>query len=167
MSEKGAGTAILERLAAMSKEFAAINAKLDRLLAQGTSAPQNAGGRVAELREIEGARGDPKIRMVPRKWTGESFKGMRASQSSPDFLDVYADQLDWFASKNADENKAKWDRLDAARCRRWAVEIREGRVKQEATPEARPTPQSAGSGSWEGEDGSGGPWGESSGGNGW
>lgn len=123
-----AGEEILKRVGVLEQ-------KLDRLLAHlGADRPiatsgQSAEGRVASLQEIGGERGDPKIRMVPKRWTGEPFKGYQASECSPDFLDCYAEQLDWFANKNADQKKAGWDRLDAARCRRWALEIREGRYK--------------------------------------
>lgn len=137
----GAGSAILTRLDALEK-------KIDRLLAHlgaNGSASGNSGtqtGNAATVAQIKGERGDPKIRMVPKSWHGESYKGMLASECSPDFLEVYAEQLDWFASKNEDPKKAGWDRLDAARCRRWAIEIREGRHKARPreTPAAMPPP---------------------------
>lgn len=158
---QGAGTRILA-------ELASLHAKIDKLMghlgatrsAEGGAA---AGGRVASTQEIAGDRGDPKIRMNPKAWTGESCKAFRASQCPPDFLDIYADQLDWFANnpkEGEDPKKAKWDRLDAARCRRWAVEIREGRVRQNGAPAASPTPRSEGAppddgGGWGDEDGGG------------
>ncbi len=140
----GAGSAILARLDALEK-------KLDRLMAHlgatraasGNGAPATVGGRVGTPQDITGDRGDPKVRMVPKAWTGENFKGVCASQCSPDFLDIYADQLDWFADHpkaDADPKKADWDRLDAARCRRWALEIREGRREPGARKTHAPTP---------------------------
>jgi len=149
----GAGEQILKAVQGVLAAVTRVEGKLDLLIqhvganrsASSNGAP--AAGRVADLREIDGDKGDPKIRMVPKRWTGESFKGRRASQCAPDFLDMYADQLDWFADnpkEGEDPKKAKWDRLDAARCRRWAVEIREGRVKQNGAPAASPTPHSSG-----------------------
>lgn len=148
----GAGSAILAELASLRADNKALHEKIDRLMAH-LGATRSAGttgndvARVVSPQDIAGDRGDPKIRMVPKKWTGENYKGSRASQCHPDFLEMYADQLDWFADnpkEGEDPKKAKWDRLDAARCRRWAIEIREGRVKQDKAPDASPTPRSQG-----------------------
>lgn len=166
----GAGEQILQAVNGVLAAVARVEGKLDLLVrhlganrgATGEGAP--AAGRVADLREIDGDKGDPKIRMVPKRWTGENYKGSRASRCSPDFLDMYADQLDWFADnpkEGEDPKKAKWDRLDAARCRRWAVEIREGRVQQDGAPAASPTPRSQGEPDpWAGEGDTSGGWGD-------
>lgn len=140
-AQNGAGSAILA-------EIRALHEKVDRLMARveasGTARGGSGGGNVASVRDIQGDRGDPRIGKKPKKWDGEFYEGRRASECPPDFLDEYANLLDWKADnpREGKEQYAKYDRLDAARCRRWAIEIREGRVKQ--TPEARPTPQSAG-----------------------
>jgi hypothetical protein len=156
----GAGTAILQRLGALEK-------KLDLLMVHfglGANGKPSGGSRstsgdIASVDDIRGQYGDVKVRMNPKRWTGEPMKGRTASQCPPDFLEIYAEQLDYFAGKQEDSKKASYDRRDAARCRRWAVEIREGRVKQapagapadngypadwDDTPPARPTPRSAG-----------------------
>lgn len=148
----GAGSAILAELASLRADNKALHDKMDRLMAHlGATRPAATGsddaGRVGTPQDIAGDRGDPKVRMVPKRWTGENYKGSRASQCHPDFLDMYADQLDWFADnpkEGEDPKKAKWDRLDAARCRRWAIEIREGRVQPNGAPAASPTPHSRG-----------------------
>lgn len=159
----GAGEEIL-------KNQARIEAKLDRLLAHlGADRPSGAwqtqGGRVASVDEVGGDRGDPKIGKDPARWKGQRCEGLRASQCPPEFLDVYADFLDWKADnpREGKEKYAKYERLDAARCRRWAVEIREGRVNQTGG-EAPPTPRSneappAQNSSWD-DDGAGtdGDW---------
>lgn len=144
----GAGEDILKQLAKQEIMLARLCAHLgiDRAPASGGhsnsgSAPSGAAGKtgeVATLAAIQGDRGDVKIRMNPRDWIGEQFKGRVASQCPPDFLDIYADQMDYFASKNPDPKKAGWDILDGARCRRWAVEMRAGRVKPAAQNEALP-----------------------------
>ena len=173
--QSGAGTAILA-------EIRALHAKVDALMAHlgmhGNAAARGNGpapsGDVADLADIQGQYGDVKIRMNPKRWTGEPMKGCTASQCPPDFLDVFAEQLEYFAGRQEDPKKADYDRRDARRCRRWAIEIRGGRVKQGATadkgyptawddgaPPARPTPHSAGNAP------AGDPWEESNDGSGW
>lgn len=167
----GAGSQILARLDTLEK-------KLDRLLAHlGADRPAGnngaaSGGRVASMQEIQGDKGDPKIGKMPKNWKGANFENMHASQCSPEFLDFWSDFLDYKADnpREGKEKYVKFDRLDAARCRRWAVEIREGRVSQapagggaswdDGPPPARPTPRSAAP-----EDpwGGGGDWGSSGG----
>ena len=144
----GAGEDILKQLAKQEIMLARLCAHLgiDRSPTNGGNSGNGNGGAnqdggaggVAPLAAIQGDRGDVKIRMNPRDWIGEQFKGRVASQCPPDFLDIYADQMDYFASKNPDPKKAGWDILDGARCRRWAVEMRAGRVKPAAQDEALP-----------------------------
>ncbi len=177
----GAGAAILQAIGGVLAAVVRIEGKVDLLIqhlganrgASGAGAP--AAGRVADLREIQGERGDPKIGKRPKTWEGDFPEGLRASQCHPDFLDEYAGLLDWKADhpREGKEKYADYDRRDAARCRRWAVEIREGRVKQEIAaappatswdegpPAARPTPHSAGNAA------PADPWEESNDGSGW
>lgn len=140
------------RLAAIEKPQADIGAKLDRLLSHlgvdktAASSAASGGpvlGKVASVAQIGGDKGDVKIRMNPRDWSGEEFKGRTASQCPPEFLEIYAEQLDYFASKATDPKKAGFDALDASRCRRWAIEIREGRgAKSQEPPQRRRPPPS-------------------------
>jgi len=107
------------------------------------AAPQQAqptnGKRYATDHEMSGPKADPKIRFDPKRdWIDNgkpSFKGRNASGCHPDFLDLYADQLDYFVSqaqKKIDvgdqdtklKDSVKYDALDAARARTWAVRIR-------------------------------------------
>lgn len=150
----GAGSAILA-------EVKALREQMDRLMAHfglgdnGRRAP-NASGNVASVRDIQGDRGDPKIGKMPRNWTGDNFEGCSASECSPDFLDFYADFLDWKANnpRPGKEKYAEYDRRDAARCRRWGIEIREGRTQQ-GKPKRAASPPPDGDTVW--SHGSGGP----------
>lgn len=155
-TEKGAGAAILAAIKALE-------AKIDRIAAHvgadrsasASGGNGNTGGNVATLAQIQGQYGDPKVKSDPRDWSGESCKGLPFSECSPDYLDMYAARLDFFASKNAkagEEKKAHYDALDASRARRWAIEIREGRVKQGA-PAQRMAPPPDPETSWRGNDG--------------
>ena len=87
--------------------------------------------------QLDGQRGDPKVRFDPKGWRGDKCKGKKASECPPDFLDAYASTIQWFADnpKPIDENLGhaareeaikdrdkgvKFDKLDAKRCRSWA-----------------------------------------------
>lgn len=79
--------------------------------------------------------GDPVIKAAdPRDWTGASQKGNRFSQCPPEYLDLLADRLDYFAEKAEKEGKltssgkpvAPFNRKDAARARGWAARLRNG-----------------------------------------
>jgi hypothetical protein len=89
---------------------------------------KKAAGDVADDRDLDGEHGDPTVKFDPRGWTGESFKGRRYSETAPEFLDLLADALAFFAQKKAqtEPKKAGWDKLDAARARGWAARLRAG-----------------------------------------
>ncbi len=109
-----------------------IEAKLDAVLAkrqqEERSKPASAKEAVADERDLDGKFGDPKVRAMPRDWTGDSFKGASYSQCPADLLDMVANMLEYFAGKNSknDPQKAAWDRLDASRARGWALRKRNG-----------------------------------------
>lgn len=88
----------------------------------------NAGGAVADDRELDSDKGDPTVQRDPKRWKGESFIGCRFSECTPDYLDVMAEQKDWQADnpREGKEQYAKYDRKDAARARGWARRIRNG-----------------------------------------
>lgn len=117
------------------------------------SSPPANGKRVAAASEIDGQYGNPKVRFdVKKKWieSGKpSQKGKAFSDCDPAFLDLYADALDYYASKaqelvdagTADDNKkkeAKFGPVDAARARGWAARIRATGYK--SPPAAAPPP---------------------------
>ncbi len=76
---------------------------------------------------LSGPHGDPLVRAKdPKEWTGDSMKGKRFSECQPDYLEMVASRLDFFASKNTDMEKQKWELLDARRARAWAARLRSG-----------------------------------------
>ncbi len=98
--------------------------------------------------DIDGPRGDPEVRFVPKRWTGVDCKGRNFSACEPEFLDMLADAYEWFAKRDDESNavdknggpKSKWSRLDASRARAWAARLRdggEGSKATTATPQGR------------------------------
>lgn len=92
---------------------------------------------------LDGPHGNPKLRFIPRDWTGSrEYKGALFSECPPELLDLAADSLDYFAGKAEDEKKKKYDLLDAARARGWAARIRGGYVAPPlVTPEQEQEPK--------------------------
>jgi hypothetical protein len=85
------------------------------------------GAHQTERVDLDGPHGDPVIKAKdPRDWTGEPMKGRKFSECPPDYLDMVAERFDYFASKEEDPKKAKYNRLDAARARGWAQRLRGG-----------------------------------------
>lgn len=157
VDEKKVG-AVLEAFKLIREDNARIEEKLDRLLrhlgadkpaSNGNGGNGSGGGAVATVAEIQGDHGDFEVKFEPRSWKGPSFKGSYISQCPPEFLDMLADMLDNFADNPlpGKEKSSKFKRLDAARCRRWAIEIREGRVKPKVQREMAPPPGDNGA-SW-------------------
>lgn len=122
-----------------------IEKKLDQLLAKlsggaaasarATPPPSASDKEIASDADLDSPRGNPEVRLVPKRWSGEDMRGRRFSEAEPEFLDMLADMLEWMANRNdetgaVDKNgnpKSKWDRLDAARARGWARRIRADR----------------------------------------
>lgn len=103
---------------------------LKELLAQvkALSAKVNRVAGIAPEWKLDGEKGDPEIRFDPKIWRGESFKGQRLSDASPEYLDVLADSFDWMADnpKEGKEKYASRDRETAALARGWAERKRGG-----------------------------------------
>jgi hypothetical protein len=99
-----------------------------------SSTPALASVGIADERDLDSQWGNEEVRVNPRDWTGASMKGRRMSECTPQFLDMLADTLDYFARKNAASNalttsgkpKADFDRKAAARARGWARRLRNG-----------------------------------------
>jgi hypothetical protein len=113
-----------------------IDASLKRLVGQQTATRPKAA---ASDRDLDGTHGDPVIKAKdPRDWTGPSMTGRKLSECPPDYLDLWADRMDWFASQADEKGEtasngkpvAVYKRLDAARARGWAERIRSGRHVQ-------------------------------------
>lgn len=136
----------VEAFAQLEAKIAGLEAKVDRLLShlgadrQAQSASES--GAVAPLSDIRGEHGDVEIKKDPPRWKGSPIAPAWASQCPPEYLEIVADLLDFKADKPrpGKEQYAKYDRRNAARCRRWAIEIREGRVKQEPIREREDGP---------------------------
>jgi hypothetical protein len=76
-----------------------------------------------------GPYGDPIIKAKsPRDWNGPDMIGRHFSECPADYLELLAARYDYFASKEEDSKKQKYNLLDAQRCRAWAVRIRGGYV---------------------------------------
>jgi hypothetical protein len=86
--------------------------------------------------------GAMKVRFDPRNWPGDSHKGRQLIECDPGFLDVYADQIEWFAGKakekvaagtatDNDKKDAQWGELNAAQYRRLAQDMRAGIVQRQ------------------------------------
>jgi hypothetical protein len=114
----GAGDEILSVLARIEK-------KLDTLLAAKAVA---AVPGVADDAELDSPKGDVLVRFKPNKYVGPDFKGKKFSQCSAEFLDKYADALQYAAEhpKPNKEKFAQWSAVDAARARGWSRRIRAG-----------------------------------------
>lgn len=97
-------------------------------------------GLYASDEDLDGPRGNPTIRFTPKRFRGPGYVGKRYSEASPEFLDAFAEALQWMADNpktdsDEDAKKARWNLVDAARARSWARRIRSGAVPP--PPEAR------------------------------
>lgn len=129
----------------VAAQVAVLEKKLDQalrgltLLARHLGAlPGNGGGAqtsgpkpplVATDDDLDGSHGDPQVKFNPKSWVdqgGEDFKGTRLSLCSAEFLDCYAEALEWCSEnpKPGKEKYAKYDKADAARARGWAMRVR-------------------------------------------
>lgn len=108
-----------------------IDATLKQLLARFPTAPP----AVADDADLDGPYGDPVIQQKdPRDWKGATMIGRRYSQCPPDYLDMFASRLDFFAEVAEKEGRktsngkdvAPFNRRDAARARGWAKRLRGG-----------------------------------------
>ena len=90
-------------------------------------------GAEATDRDLDGDYGDPIVKAKsPRDWTGEPMLGRKFSECPPEYLELVAERLDYFAEQSEAKNelasngkpKAYYSRLDAARARGWAARIR-------------------------------------------
>lgn len=127
----GAGEEIL-------KALARIESKLDKLMSGG---PSVGAATVASDSDLDSEHGDPAVKFDPKRWTGASHKGSSFSACAPDFLDAYAEALQWSSEhpKEGREKYAQYDARDAARARGWAKRIRTGWRPAGAEPPATTT----------------------------
>lgn len=108
---------------------------------------------IASDRDLDGKYGDPVVKLMPRDWTGQSFKGRHMSECPAELLEMLAETFEYFATQAEQKNEvtsagkpvAGYKRADAARARGWAKRVREGRVAQPAADEDSPEWASGGS----------------------
>lgn len=108
---------------------------LSRQRKAGNAPGNGAGQQTATDRDLDSKYGNPEVRMKdPRDWSGPTMKGRRFSECPADYLEMYAEKLDWVADKSEQEGAktnsgkplANYQRSDAARARGWAARIRSG-----------------------------------------
>lgn len=105
--------------------FTSIDASLKTLVALAQARQKKAAA--SDDKVCGGPHGDPIVRQKPpRDWTGDDMKGRHFSECPPDYLDLLAERFDYFASKEEDDTKQKYNLLDARRARAWAARIRGG-----------------------------------------
>jgi hypothetical protein len=112
-------------LAALRFSLMELTKRLDRIegkIDARPAAPAAPALAVADDYDLDGAKGNPKVKFDPKRWTGQSFKGEPLSACSSEFLLAYAEALQYSADhpKAGKEKYAQYDALDAARCRGWA-----------------------------------------------
>ncbi len=107
-----------DRIAAVEAELAVVKATVAAISANKVAPP------LPDV-DIHGPHGDPEIRKDPPRWDGDSCVGLRYSECPCDYLDSLAGFLEWKAAKNdadpAKEKYARYDRLDAARAKKWSA----------------------------------------------
>jgi hypothetical protein len=105
--------------------------------------PYAAAKKIATDQEMARFNSSLKVRFDPSRWPGVSHKGRTMLECEPDFLEVYADQIEYFAGKakekvaagTADDSAkrdAQWGEKNAAQCRRLAKDMRAGKFQQVA-----------------------------------
>lgn len=117
---------------AMSDEMLRrIEQKLDECLKYLRSQPtQTVDYRPLPVDEddLDGKYGNPKVKFMAKNWKGQDVTGWNFSDCPPEYLDMHAKMLDYFAKKDSqDPVKAKdaiWRAKDASRARGWAERIR-------------------------------------------
>ena len=79
--------------------------------------------------DIDGQYGDPEVRLVPKKYDKEEWKGKKYSECPASFLKEMAGLLEWIADKEEEQGKvtdkgkpcAPYTRANAAKARAWAA----------------------------------------------
>ena len=95
-------------------------------LASAPRAQAAPSGGVATDADLDGEYGNPEVRFDPKRWTGDSYVGLRYSACPPAYLETMAGFLDWCAENDATSDNEKYRKnaryktLDAARARGWA-----------------------------------------------
>lgn len=117
-----------------------IDARLETLVALSKS-KKRAEVVTASDKDLDSPHGNPEIKAKdPRDWTGPPMTGKRLSECPATYLDLLAERYDYFATKDPDEKKQHYAKLDAARARGWAVRVRAGyKTSPTVAPEGFPS----------------------------
>ena len=109
------------------EEMRAQTALLRQILAALSGTSQATAAPSADLADLDGPHGDPVVKgKDPRDWSGESMRGRTFSQCPPTYLDLLADRMEFFAGREEDSKKKRYNELDARRARGWAARLRAG-----------------------------------------
>lgn len=98
-----------------------------RTLSSRVDSLETSTGLYASDDEIERNNKDT-VKFDPKRWTGPSHKGKRWRDCSPEFLDVYAEAIQYSADHpKPDRTKyVDFDKRDARHLRSWARRLRSG-----------------------------------------
>lgn len=127
------------RLQALNQHFGA------GIVHGAAQTPQGQGSvpAVASDRDLDSQYGNPEVKAKdPRDWTGDTMKGKRFSECPPEYLDLVASRLDYFASQtegsqdHEEQKKRRYNLIDASRARGWAARKRAGWTPPPEEPSA-------------------------------
>ncbi len=122
----------------MRKQTRLLGAILLALNERRTITPDSASAPTVDL---DNAHGNPIVKAKdPRDWTGDNMNGRHFSECPPEYLDMLAERYDYFASREEDAKKKRYNELDAARARGWAARLRSGWTAPEPEPQAQGEP---------------------------
>ncbi len=122
-------------MAATADDLLVVLKSIDVSLKALVAAQPKPPPQLADASDLDGQYGDPIIMQKdPRDWRGDTQHGKRYSECPPEYLDLVASRLDYFAEKADAENKltaggkpvGPLNRRDAARARGWAARLRGG-----------------------------------------
>jgi hypothetical protein len=90
--------------------------------------------------DLDVPRDNPIIKAKdPRDWSGEPMTGRRFSECPPEYLDLLAERYDYFASREEDTKKKRYNELDATRSRAWAERLRSGWTAPVSAEQSEPS----------------------------
>jgi hypothetical protein len=102
-----------------------IDATLRELLALSKSKKAGAAAPAATTIDLDDKRNDPIVKAKPpRDWSGDDMFGRHLSECPPEYLDLLASRYDYFAGKEPDAQKKRYNELDRDRARAWAARLR-------------------------------------------
>lgn len=123
-----------ERLAELEAQMKVLQASIGAIAkASASGKSQTTGIDPAPDRILDGPGGDPEIRFDPKFWKGEPQVGKRFSQTSPSYLEAYANLSAWKmnnppkdASEEEKKKKAGYAKWDAMKALGWKRRLEDG-----------------------------------------